>query len=1027
MERVASTIRHAPNSLLNRRSVNTMEADRETFERVQLTSINKAVNTQEVPVKEKHARICIMGTHQERGALTFWTTASTLPLSSSPVISWKFCHVLHKVLRDGHPNVLQDSLRRMSNLKDLGRMWGQMHSRFGQMVSVYIKLLLTKMEFHEKNPIFPPNLAVSDAKLEEAGGNDASTIFQLTVSMFDYMECELTLFQTVFNSLDMSKAVSMTQSGQCRLAPLIQAIQDCSHLYDYIVKLLFRLHSCLPADTLDGHRQRFQDQFKRLKDFFHRCSNLQYFKRLIQIPRLPDNPPDFLRASALFEHVKPVVVIPGDSVEPDDLVEPEVVEPVHSPSVAAEPKVENILDFSNGSSAPDERDQLIERLQREIERLKGELEFLKAESRRLIVQLRERVVQLERELAEERGLRVRAQTEGQRVQAELCEAQHDREETELAQSALTEVEKKAQASEQRFVKMKEKHTDLVKTHAELLRKNADVARQLTTLLQAKEEAETARAGIEKIIQQTEQETDTKLQEQRRVVERLEKELESSRQDLTSLRFTLESTEKSGTELSSRLQSLQDEKRRIHEELEQRSQEVTALGSQLSERERALDDNKQQKQAEVQQLQQRLSDKEAQEKSLRQRLLEEQFLLLRGAVEEGERIVRDAIDKLDDPLHVGCKSSPDYLITRAQASLESVARTKAGHAQYVKDESDASGLLRAVSGLSHLVSDTIVQGSATSHLVPGDQADRLTEACQQCGDGALAFLDKLKERSTLPGANPEALRATLERLVRIGEDLRPKGMDVRQEELGDLVEQEMASTSAAVEAAAARIEDMLNKSRAADTGIKLEVNERILASCTDLMQAIKILIVASSELQREIVESGRGAASPKEFYAKNSRWTEGLISASKAVGWGATMLVEAADKVVQGDGKFEELVVCSHEIAASTAQLVAASKVKAERNSGKLARLQHASRGVNEATARVVASTKTGMSQIEESGAMNFKDMTMTLTQAKLREMNCQVKVLELENLLEKERMRLGELRKKHYELAGTLAQGGDGN
>ena len=34
-------------------------------------------------------------------------------------------------------------------------------------------------------------------------------------------------------------------------------------------------------------------------------------------------------------------------------------------------------------------------------------------------------------------------------------------------------------------------------------------------------------------------------------------------------------------------------------------------------------------------------------------------------------------------------------------------------------------------------------------------------------------------------------------------------------------------------------------------------------------------------------------------------------------------------VVQGKGKFEELMVCSHEIAASTAQLVAASKVQHE--------------------------------------------------------------------------------------------------
>lgn len=37
--------------------------------------------------------------------------------------------------------------------------------------------------------------------------------------------------------------------------------------------------------------------------------------------------------------------------------------------------------------------------------------------------------------------------------------------------------------------------------------------------------------------------------------------------------------------------------------------------------------------------------------------------------------------------------------------------------------------------------------------------------------------------------------------------------------------------------------------------------------------------------------------------------------------------ESADNVVLRKGKFEELIVGSHEIAASTAQLVAASKVR----------------------------------------------------------------------------------------------------
>ena len=38
-----------------------------------------------------------------------------------------------------------------------------------------------------------------------------------------------------------------------------------------------------------------------------------------------------------------------------------------------------------------------------------------------------------------------------------------------------------------------------------------------------------------------------------------------------------------------------------------------------------------------------------------------------------------------------------------------------------------------------------------------------------------------------------------------QELRPRGLDVKQEELGDLVDKEMAATAAAIETAAARIE------------------------------------------------------------------------------------------------------------------------------------------------------------------------------------------------------------------------------
>lgn len=48
---------------------------------------------------------CILGTHHEKGAQTFWSVVNRLPLSGNAVLCWKFCHVFHKLLRDGHSNV----------------------------------------------------------------------------------------------------------------------------------------------------------------------------------------------------------------------------------------------------------------------------------------------------------------------------------------------------------------------------------------------------------------------------------------------------------------------------------------------------------------------------------------------------------------------------------------------------------------------------------------------------------------------------------------------------------------------------------------------------------------------------------------------------------------------------------------------------------------------------------------------------------------------------------------------------------
>lgn len=66
---------------------------------------------------------CILGTHHEKGAQTFWSVVNRLPLSSNAVLCWKFCHVFHKLLRDGHPNVSSWGCSGWAGIQ--GPMWGK--------------------------------------------------------------------------------------------------------------------------------------------------------------------------------------------------------------------------------------------------------------------------------------------------------------------------------------------------------------------------------------------------------------------------------------------------------------------------------------------------------------------------------------------------------------------------------------------------------------------------------------------------------------------------------------------------------------------------------------------------------------------------------------------------------------------------------------------------------------------------------------------------------------------------------------
>ena len=76
-----------------------------------------------MPLKVKHARVAIIGTFHSRGAHSFWAVAMRQPLQENRITAWKFCHLLHKLLREGHPLCCQHSMRHRAMLNELGKLW----------------------------------------------------------------------------------------------------------------------------------------------------------------------------------------------------------------------------------------------------------------------------------------------------------------------------------------------------------------------------------------------------------------------------------------------------------------------------------------------------------------------------------------------------------------------------------------------------------------------------------------------------------------------------------------------------------------------------------------------------------------------------------------------------------------------------------------------------------------------------------------------------------------------------------------
>ncbi|XP_046965545.1 huntingtin-interacting protein 1 isoform X4 [Vanessa cardui] len=1025
---------------------NSLDAEREQFEKFQTLAIQKAINSIETPVKEKHVRSTIIGTFQEQSAVTYWMVAIRLPLQDNRIVSWKFCHVTHKLLREGHPTCLDDSQRHIGMIENLGKLWVHLREGYGRLIHLYSNLLVTKLKFHARNPRFPGNMLLTADELDAIAENDVNNYFQLCVELFDYMEDILSLQAAVFDSLGNARANSMTASGQCRLAALIPCAQDSSHIYDCNVRLLFRLHAALPPDVLAGHRERFRQQFKKLSSFYKHASSLQYYRNLLTLPVLPSNPPNFLLQSDFGTYVTPVVSIPEQPPDEVDAVG-SLIDTSDTISQRASPeRVE-----------PDpivERDRLIDHLQNELKRMRSEVSQIIQERNTMLGSMREHCTRMESQL---RATKNELEEEKQKMDIISVE-------TPEIKKKLTQTEEKAKILDEKFQKLKGAYTQLREEHIALIRQKAEVDKNASSLRAAAAQHESAKTMLQQqlndrmkdveLLQQSASSSE-EIEAYKSELTNLRTELEQARQkevELESLRASMEALEiehkTTTTELEVKLTAVTNELKEVTENNEKIKQEISEKDAEYSkvrdelmclrqksgdeykkaveEREDALKqlaELQQQYQHEKQLIEARLEHTESERLNAEcelQDLLQQNTILeadmgsLKIQLEEAKQAIKKQTSKL-----VSCASetalevmngalsafensnAQDANNLAAELAIKSLEELTDNAKMEGKEEVVAKSAIFAAHNAAKLSAYLADLSNITTDI---ELSDKLNTECRDMLTSTKLCLEALAG-GAVDAAGCAHARAAVHSALHAA-----RGADAHAAR-ARCVDDELADMDRAIEAAAAQIEKMLAASRAGDTGIKLEVNEKILDACTTLMAAVKILVQDSRKLQNELGDP----KTRQKMYRRNPQWSEGLISASKAVVFAAKLLVTSADEAVGAAGRVEGVSAAAHEVAASTAQLVAASRAKAPPAAPALASLTAASRAVAAAAGAVVASVRGASALVRDQEALDTSALSLTATRR--LEMESKVRALELESALDAERARLAALRKRHYHLA----------
>ncbi|KAJ3008497.1 sla2 Src-like adaptor 2 [Thoreauomyces humboldtii] len=1047
--------------------------------------IKKALAPEETAPKQKHVRACILYTWDLKGSGSFWLAIQTYPMLGDELVSFKALLTTHKVMREGHPTCLRDAIQQVSWFDNLARnVPSHSHRGYGVLIRAYVQYIHAKLDFHRLHPEFSGTFDYEEyvtLKGVDDPNEGFETINDLLV-LLDKLDALQKLIIINFRP---------SANNEARIAALVPLVEESYGIYQFLTTMLTAMHQIIGSvEVLAPLREKFNAGHYALFRFYHECSTLKYLISLITVPRLPQDPPDFL--------ARPPTLPPrGES-----------------------PDRQNDVDRFNEEQNRLEH-QLLEDHDREQQRIMAERELEAARQRqlqqqqqdqqRLLMETRQKEEQLrqqqmqqqqeadrQRNLMEQERMRMNQQAnaanahlENQLNQQRFQNAQNEldqyRNQSFRDKEMLNQYDQKVRQLEQQLSQLsvgsrdvdaakddllrrlqdelaqwKQKYEALAKLYAQLRKEHLDLLTKFKqvrdgasrTTDQAREEVEKARADLKaKSAEMTELliERDRLKGAVDRVRAQHDDEMARLRRDLADAKASLSDlSHHSGTEIQNIIERFEQERQELErlnkakeaelDEMRRKLDDVTAdlqrakAGQEddtavltagldqtllaLAAQQKAAQDAQRERDEVATRLQSLGADHKQQLNSMMDHLLQSCIAT-----------VDESIYEMDSPANSGNQTaSPEYvlsLLERAQAMCGDFGSSFVKLVQ-TGDHRDA---ITCSTSFAHAVAQLLHNAKGVTRLTAeDDQLDELIRTVKMGALGGRLFFDQVKSSSldTIDAARrPEHIvglsRETQHQLGRMSsliEKLVVNKLDETKLNLEDEVENSMKSAADAIAAAAARLEALLNKPR---EGANLDVHSAILQSAMAITSAIGLLIQRATETQQEIVADGKGSSTTAgQFYKKNNKWTEGLISAAHAVASATTLLVECADGLISGTHSYEQLVVAAQEVSVATTQLVAASRVKAAPFSKTQGRLEDAALQVRKATELLVKAAKEAARREDQEKGVNGAHgkgrdpAAMSRHQLRTSEMEQKVKVLELERELQQARYRLGELVRLGY-------------